>query len=256
MIAITFALPAESSELLRKIGNKHVKATGGAVVVSLEGQDIAICHTGVGRDHCRRVLPDFLGTVQPQLLISSGFAGSLTSELNIGDILVAQNYSDSRLATILDGGIPATRSDSGARLGQSSREVAPPSSRPRFRSGVLLTIDAIADSTEERERLAEQNHADAIDMETDVIAEICRDRELAMLSLRVISDSPADPFPAPPGVLFDVARQKTNFGRLIPYLLGHPSAIVGLTKFAKRINCVRSILADALVKAARLLPRG
>ena len=36
-----------------------------------------------------------------------------------------------------------------------------------------------------------------------------------MLSLRVISDTAAAPFPAPPWVLFDLAQQKTKTGKLL-----------------------------------------
>ncbi|MFL6514137.1 MAG: hypothetical protein ACJ8M1_03860 [Chthoniobacterales bacterium] len=256
MIAITFALPAESSELVRKMGDKHANPTTGAGLLRLEGQDIAVCHTGVGRGHCRRALNSFLSGVRPEFLISSGFAGSLSPTLNVGDVFLARNYSDPRLTTRMEGGAPAPPPDPGVRLGPGSRKVAPSSDRLRFHWGTILTIDAIAHSREERERLAQQHQADAVDMETDVIAEICRARAIPMLSLRVISDSPADPFPAPPDVLFDVARQQTNFGTLIPYLLGHPSAMMGLMKFAKRIKNVRAILADTLVEIVGLLPKG
>src|SRR5689334_24692655 len=103
MIAITFALPAESSELFRKIGSQQSQRTGGGVVTSLKGRPIAICHTGVGREHCRRALHNFLGTIQPQLLISSGFAGSVSAHLNVGDLFLGRNYSGPDLTRIIEG---------------------------------------------------------------------------------------------------------------------------------------------------------
>jgi hypothetical protein len=70
-----------------------------------------------------------------------------------------------------------------------------------------------------------------------------------MLSLRVISDSLAAPFPAPPDVLFDHESQKTNYPTLIRYLLRHPSTIPRLAAFAAQISRARKALTEALLDA-------
>ena len=113
----------------------------------------------------------------------------------------------------------------------------------------LVTVDSMVDSAAERGELAERHGADAIDMETDIIARVCAANEIPMLSLRVISDSPTAPFPAPPHILFDISRQKTNFGKLIWYVLSHPSAIGALIRFGRQISRVRINLTEALVRA-------
>jgi hypothetical protein len=69
-----------------------------------------------------------------------------------------------------------------------------------------------------------------------------------MLSLRVVSDDLQHPLPVPPPVLFNVARQKTDFVRLIGYLLVRPAAIPRLMRFSRQIQHARNNLADALVK--------
>jgi hypothetical protein len=88
-------------------------------------------------------------------------------------------------------------------------------------------------------------------METETIAELCAVHELPMLSLRVISDAAEEPFPAPANVLFDLARQKTDFLRLGSYLLTHPGAFSRLNAFRKRISVARKALAGALEKILR-----
>jgi adenosylhomocysteine nucleosidase len=224
MIAITFALPAESSGVVGSLRERREE--NGIVYGKLASRDVAVFHTGVGRTACERSIATFLRSVKPEILISSGFAGSLTDQLNVGDLITADNFSDPSMA---------------ARWMEGIRKVN------------LLTVDSMVDSAAERHELAQRHAADAIDMETEIIARACLTFGVPMVSLRVISDSPTEPFPAPPNVLFDVARQKTDFGKLIMYVMMHPFAIGRLAQFAKRIARTRSVLTDALLEAAARL---
>lgn len=235
MIAISFALPTESSGLLSHLKSKRTADANGITILSgeLGEREVAIFHTGVGRAHCQRNVQAALGTIRPRLLISSGFAGSLTDRLGVGDLLVAQNFSDWRLATQL------MESGSTPRSSQSSQ----------FHPVILFTSNRIIESSEERQQIAQEHRADAIDMETEVIATACAVYRVPMISLRVISDAPAAPFPAPAEVLFDMTRQRTNFRKLVLYLLAHPSAVKQLIRFAKQISTARERLTTALVDA-------
>ncbi len=67
-----------------------------------------------------------------------------------------------------------------------------------------------------------------------------------MLSLRAITDTPSAPFPAPPGVLFNMERQKTEFASLFWYLLLRPAAIVRFLSFAQNVARSRQALTSAL----------
>jgi hypothetical protein len=67
-----------------------------------------------------------------------------------------------------------------------------------------------------------------------------------MLSARVITDTPAMPFPAPPAVLFDVEQQRTDVVKLAAHLFRQPGAIFALLAFARRIATCRRTLANAL----------
>jgi hypothetical protein len=90
-------------------------------------------------------------------------------------------------------------------------------------------------------------------METEFIAEACAACAIPMLSLRVISDTPRNPFPAPANVLFDIERQQTHMLKLATHLLTHPSRLPRLIRFADRIARARKILAEALVEVVRNL---
>jgi len=92
------------------------------------------------------------------------------------------------------------------------------------------------DSSEERNRIAQTTGAVAVDMETEFIARSCAEHGVPLVSLRVISDTPRHPLPAPPNVLFDLDEQRTNFGRLAFYVAKNPTAIWRLISFARGLE--------------------
>ena len=95
MIAVTFALPEESSEFLRRLRDKsHADRNGITTIRSKIGnREVEVLHTGVGERVCRQRLGKFLGNQQFDFLISTGFAGALNDEMQVGDLLLAKNFS-------------------------------------------------------------------------------------------------------------------------------------------------------------------
>jgi nucleoside phosphorylase len=164
-----------------------------------------------------------------EYLLSAGFAGALDKELHTGDLVIAENFSSATLlrSPHLD------LADEGIFLGK------------------LLTASGVISSSEEREQLGKETGAAAVDMETEFIADACAEHELPILSLRAISDTPAEPFPAPPHVLFDLEKQKTDFARLAFYLATHPGAISRLNAFRERVAVARRNLTATLEKIVR-----
>jgi len=63
----------------------------------------------------------------------------------------------------------------------------------------------------------------------------------------VVSDSPAAPFPAPPNVLFDIEKQRTDFSQLLSYIARNPASALSLVHFANQIARAKAKLADALI---------
>jgi purine-nucleoside phosphorylase len=114
-------------------------------------------------------------------------------------------------------------------------------------SATMLTVPALIDSSEERARIARESGASAVDMETEFIARACAVHGIPLLSLRVITDTPTRPFPAPPSVLFNIQRQRTHIAALAKFFLAHPRRMPDLVQFARRIARARTILTNALV---------
>jgi len=83
-------------------------------------------------------------------------------------------------------------------------------------------------------------------METETIARLCAAESIPMLALRVVSDSPAAPFPAPPNVLFDIEKQRTDFSQLLSYIARNPTSAIRLAEFSRQIVIAKTKLAAAL----------
>lgn len=233
MIAITFALPAESSGLVALLREKKRSACGNTRITHgrIDNASVAILHTGVGGKVCRQRMEDFLRDRQFDYLVSAGFAGAIREHLQVGDLVLAENFSDPQLLST-------------AQRILSDRKI---------HVAQLFTSSTIIDSLAERNKIADQQGAVAVDMETETIAQICRARGIPLLSLRVISDSLRDPFPAPPSILFDIERQRTNIGNLSLYLLRHPITVWSLIRFARQIARARKVLTDAIADLVRKL---
>ncbi len=226
MIAITFALPAESCDFVRLLDNRGAVSREGVETIRgrLHGKSLVIIHTGVGKKVSREKMETILRRERFEFLISSGFAGALEKDLQVGHLLVAENFSSPMLLDSLQ----LVLADDSTFLGK------------------LQTVPRMVETVEERESLNKETGAAAVDMETEILAEICAAHDLPMLSLRAISDTASEPFPAPAHVLFDVAKQKTDFFRLGSYLLTHPGAFARLNAFRQCVAVARKALADAL----------
>jgi adenosylhomocysteine nucleosidase len=226
MIAITFALPAESSDFIRRLENVGQNSREGVESFrgQLHGRGVAVIHTGVGRKTCRERMEVLLRRENFECLISAGFAGALEKDLRVGHLLVSENFSSREL------------------LSSSKLDLADGTTF----LGKLLTVPRMVESAADREGLNRKYGAAAVDMETEVIAELCTAHNLPMLSIRAISDTASEPFPAPANVLFDIAKQRTDFVRLCAYLISDPSAFGRLNGFRKRVTVASKALADAL----------
>jgi nucleoside phosphorylase len=240
MIAITFALPAESQQFLRSLGNRSRGDRNGIRTIrgKIDDRAIEVLHTGVGENVCRQRMAKFLsatGRIRSgehdqhfDYLISAGFAGALNDQLEVGDLLLARNFSTLWSAE-----------------NRSSLSSLP------IHIADLLTVPALINSGEDRKKLALTSGAVAVDMETEFIARACAAHGIPVLSLRVISDTTKELFPAPTDVLFDMERQQTQMLKLATHFFAHPHHIPRLVQFARRITRARKVLADALADVVR-----
>ncbi len=147
-------------------------------------------------------------------LVSFGLAGALHEGLRVGDVLDASRVVDAAGATLWEG----------APLGA-----------PGARLATVLASDALVHDAAERRRLHETSAADAVDMESGVLAASGR---LAGV-LRVVSDVPASAIDGVDATVHPDGR--TDLAGLVRWLA------------TRRLDAIRS-LRDALI-ALRSLQR-
>jgi purine-nucleoside phosphorylase len=148
MIAVTFALPAESSGFLRRLRKQTRSDRNGVRVIhgEIDNRAIEVLHTGVGEKACRERMANFLQDREFNYLISAGFAGALNDRLQAGDLLIAENFSTVQLTE--------------ARSALSTLPI---------HTADLVTVPLTIDSTEERIKIAQTTGAAVVNQRTNLV---------------------------------------------------------------------------------------
>jgi adenosylhomocysteine nucleosidase len=136
---------------------------------------------GVGAKAAQRALDWLLSKPEldqvaytPTLLLFAGFAGSLTNDLHVGDMVLATEIID------LDGNRwPTTWQPAQSLPGM--RQVP-------LRRGTILSSAHLIGDPQEKRRLGQTQGAIAVDMESGALARICCKHGMPFGCLRTISD--------------------------------------------------------------------
>ena len=207
---VCFAVPAES-QYLRKLR-----------------PDLAVLHTGMGKENTDRNLRSFLRTEKPpSQIISSGFAGGLNPKLRAETVVM-----DGKDNTLPNAALESLD----------------------IHRGTFFCADRIAVTTDEKQQLWQSTKRDAIEMESGTIHEIAQAHHIPCLTLRVISD-PAD-IELPLDFNQLVTRDmKMNYPKLISHLILNPGKISNLIRFNQSIQQSAKRLAETLSALLPLPPQ-
>lgn len=244
MIAISVALPEESKEFIahcrevRKSGNPALPLVRARLSVS----EIAIVHTGMGMARAKKSIESFLQENQPKMLISAGFAGGLSPDLQTGQIVVNENFSSPELLEKMKRFFANSEVAVGNDLDSSA---------PKIVFGDLKTTENVAETVADKTTLFAKTGALAVDMETLAISETCRAHGLPMLSLRAISDAADVAMPLPQEVWFDAEKQRPRPASLVAHLLSHPGKIAPFVRFVRGVGIARRALTAQLLETVK-----
>ena len=128
---------------------------------------VSITVTGIGRKNAERAVRESLQRAVPQRVFTCGFAGGLDPSLVIGAVLFATEDAELREKLRAAGA----------------------------RSALFLCGTKIATTAVEKQKLRHTTGADAIEMESEAIHEICRERAIPCATVRVISDVATEDLP-------------------------------------------------------------
>ncbi len=237
MVILTFALPDESRDLVKKLEHSRREKAGEQELLTglIGGRRVAIFHTGMGPTRSGAALQALLSALprdSVSALISSGFAGGLNPEWPSGTLVLAPNRSDAPLHAIARQALEGKVSE-----------------------GKIESVASPLETCAEKAELAARSHASAVDMESEALAAVCAEHRLPMLSLRAISDSATEELAVPFSVCFDPVRERPRPLALIGFLLRHPSRIAPFARFIGQIGHARRRLTVSLEELVKAFPQ-
>jgi adenosylhomocysteine nucleosidase len=180
---------------------------------------VSILITGIGRKNAETAVGQVLALEKPALVLTCAFAGGLNPELKIGDV-------------IFEAEEPA--------LHEKLNSVGAKPARFFCASRVAVTA---AEKTE----LRRTTGADAVEMESEVIQKICRERGISCATVRTVSDTANEDLPldfnqlAKPGLSLD-------YGKLALAIAKSPGKIPALLRLQKNCRFAARNLAEVLAK--------
>jgi len=218
-ICILGAVKEEIAGIKGRMKIDHREKLGAADVFygTWERRPIILVRTGIGKIRAGGALAMVLEKFSLSMVISIGFAGGTHADIQAGDLLVARRF----LNFPKDGAPPQKIPDTFCLAKQA--EKVPSSKKYTAYKGCLLTVDRVVNKPEEKQALGEDYGANAIDMDTSVLAHMAAVRKLPFLSVRAITDTVDEE-------LIDVSSFMAKDGQISTlktgwYVLTHPGSI-------------------------------
>ena len=162
--------------------------------------------TGMGRRNAAESLREAVAAVRPERVLTCGFAGGLNPDLPLGTVLYDHDY---------DAGVEEALSDLGARPA-------------KFHCSRRVAITAA-----EKRMLWETTEADAVEMESSVIRNLCREWHIPSATIRVISDPADEDLPLDFNALM-TSEDNIHYGRMALAILASPRKIPQLIAFQRQ----------------------
>jgi len=162
--------------------------------------------TGMGRRNSAESIREAVAAVEPECVLTCGFAGGLNPELRLASVVFDHDFDAGVEKPLLElGAIPASF--------HCSRRVA-------------IT-------TGEKQTLWQSTQADAVEMESSVIRNLCHEWKIPSATIRVISDTAHDDLPLDFNVLM-TSDDRIHYGKLALAVLSSPRKIPQLMAFQRQ----------------------
>jgi len=136
-----------------------------ARTIQLGGHDLLLVANGVGARRAASAVDAAAETFQPDAVVSTGFCGALDPQLAVADVVVATSIA----------------------AADRSFDALPVASAAAHHSGVVRSIDRVAQTTEEKRHLR-AGGAIAVEMEAAGVAARAETRGLPFYCVRAVTD--------------------------------------------------------------------
>ena len=195
-IAIMGAMPEEVEPIVAKLDNLRETVYGANTYYegAYKGQEVVVAYSKIGKVFATLTATMLIEKFACDRLLFSGVAGAISSELNIGDLIIADGLCQHDL-DITAFGHPYGYVPEGdvciptdVNLRNIAKEVAA-SKGLTLKEGVIATGDQFVANAERKDWIGSTFDADALEMEGASVAVVCSALEIPFFILRAISDS-------------------------------------------------------------------
>lgn len=225
-IGMVYSLPIEVGEFLGRC--QRIKTyTGGAFKFTgalYHGIRIAMVEAGTGPVRAERATHALQDAHRPAWVVSIGFAGALQPGLKLGHIVVANEIAGQQDELLKIDVVMNSDAEKGLHVGRT------------------LTVDHMVRTIAEKQALAGQSGAIAVDMESLSVAKVCQSTKTRCMAVRAISDDMSRDLP--PEVLSLVGETgAVRIGAVVASLWRRPSSIKDLWRLRDHAITAASRLA-------------
>lgn len=200
MYAILTALEMEAECFIEKMSIKYVHNWNSYkfIIGTFAGQECIIGHTGIGKVNAAVTVSHLIENYHPPIVFYTGIAGALKSDLNIGDVVIAQDSIqwdiDITSFGFKPGELPSATDN--VRFYKSDPELLKKSVKwnPggfKVKQGRIITGDSFFSVTmcNDKSELVKELNGAAVDMEGAAAGAACRIHNVPFFLARVISDT-------------------------------------------------------------------
>jgi adenosylhomocysteine/aminodeoxyfutalosine nucleosidase len=195
-IAIMGAMSEEVAPIVEKLSNLQKTVYGANTYYEGEynGQEVVVAYSKIGKVFATLTATILIEKFACERLLFSGVAGAISSDLNIGDLIIASSLSQHDLDITAFGHpfgfVPegAVSIPTDANLRQIAKEVAVAKGLS-VKEGIIATGDQFVANEARKNWIGETFKADALEMEGASVAVVCSALEIPFFILRAISDS-------------------------------------------------------------------
>lgn len=250
MLAILVALREEMRPLERRV-TKRKPGRAGTVRYQhaiLGETPVLLARTGIGKEHATRVTSSLLEHARPDLVLATGFAGSLDPDFSCGDFILAQEVVEGCLGERASKGTPRSYSPCPkllARLTEATHNEDSPLA-DSVRAGRILTVEQALALPADKRAAGQRYAAQAVDMETSAILECTARANVPTVCARVILDDVDDQLP------FDFGKMLTPTGRIRP--LGAAGEIARNPRGLLQLEVLRRRTTVAAARLGEIVP--
>ena len=200
MIGIIGAMDIEVNNLKALIENKQTKTISGNEFVwgTIYNKEVVVAKCGIGKVFAAICAQTMILNFNPEYIINTGVAGTLTKELSVGDIAISSSVVQHDMDTSplgdpvgLVSGINVINFNANEHLIKSVEAVLKENNF-NFKTGIIASGDQFIATKTQKESIVKNFNAIACEMEGASIGHTAFVNNVGFIVIRAISDSADD----------------------------------------------------------------